>query len=144
MSKALADFAARWFGEVWNRKRRESIGEMIAPGAPIHEGAATAYGPEGFYPFFDRMVAAFSDLHVTVHDTISQDDKVCIRWSCTMKHTGPGLGMAATGKTLETTGISIVRVADGKAVEVWQNWDMLGVMQQIQGGGAPTYIGAAV
>ena len=90
------------------------------------------------------MVAAFSDLHVTVHDTISQDDKVCIRWSCTMKHTGPGLGMAATGKTLETTGISIVRVADGKAVEVWQNWDMLGVMQQIQGGGAPTYIGAAV
>jgi predicted ester cyclase len=54
---------------------------------------------------------------------------------------GPGLGMAATGKALETTGIVIVRVADGQAVEVWQNWDMLGVMQQIQPSGkALTYV----
>ena len=37
-----------------------------------------------------------------------------------------------------------VRVADGKVIEAWQNWDMLGMMQQIQSEGkkAATYIGA--
>jgi len=36
-----------------------------------------------------------------------------------------------------------MRIANGKFVEGWQNWDMLGLMQQIQGVGlAPTYIAA--
>jgi predicted ester cyclase len=51
--------------------------------------------------------------------------------------------MPPTGKTLETTGITIIRVAGGKAVEAWQNWDMLGLMQKIQEGArAATYISA--
>ena len=143
MTQTDREFGTRWFEEVWNKQRREAIGEMIAANAPIHEGGETVYGPEGFYPFFDRMQATFSELRTTVHDTIAQDDKICVRWSCVMKHTGHGLGMAPTGKTLETTGISILRVAGGKAVEAWQNWDMLGLMQKIQEGGrAATYISA--
>ena len=134
-------FGERWFEEVWNQQRREAIGEMIAPGTPIHEAGDTVYGPEGFYPFFDRMQASFSELRVTVQDTIAETDKICVRWSCRMKHTGDGLGMPPTGKVLHATGILIVRVAEGKAVEAWQNWDMLGLMQQIQTTGrAATYI----
>jgi steroid delta-isomerase-like uncharacterized protein len=144
MADTDRDLGTRWFEEVWNKKRREAIGEMLAADAPVHEAGETVRGPEGFYPFFDRMQAAFSDLHVTIHDTITQSDKICIRWSCTAKHTGSGLGMPATGKALETTGISIIRVKDGKAVESWQNWDMLGLLQQIQGTGkAATYIGSS-
>lgn len=144
MTEADQDFGTLWFEEVWNKKRREAIAEMIAPGAAIHEGGETVYGPEGFYPFFDRMQAVFSDMHVTLQDTIAQKDRICVRWSCRMKHTGSGLGVAPTGKTVEITGISIMRVADGKAVEAWQNWDMLGLMQQLQGTGKPaTYIASA-
>ena len=81
---------------------------------------------------------------MTVHDTIAEGDQLCVRWSCTGKHTGPGLGIPATGKTIHVTGISTVRVAAGKVVEGWQNWDMLGMMQQIQGAekAAATYIAA--
>jgi steroid delta-isomerase-like uncharacterized protein len=132
MTESDRSFGERWFEEVWNKQRREVIGQMIAPAAPIHEAGETVYGPEGFYPFFDRMQASFSELKVTVHDTIAQDDRICVRWSCSMKHTGDGLGMPPTGKVLNTTGISILRVAEGKAVEAWQNWDMLGLLQQIQ------------
>jgi predicted ester cyclase len=39
--------------------------------------------------------------------------------------------MPPTGKTIHVSGISIVRVADGRAAEVWQNWDMMGLMEQI-------------
>jgi predicted ester cyclase len=62
-----------------------------------------------------------------------------------MTHTGAGFGIPPTGKSLAVTGMSIVRVHGGRLVEGWQNWDMLGLMQQIQGAPmAPTYIAASV
>jgi steroid delta-isomerase-like uncharacterized protein len=134
----------RWFEEVWNKGRRDEIAEMLAPNGVIHDGGIGTTGPDGFYPFFDRLSAAFSEFHVNVEDSIAEGDKVCVRWSCTAKHTGDGLGMPPTGITIHITGISIFRVAGGKLVEGWQNWDMLGMMQQIQGvGKAATYIGAS-
>jgi steroid delta-isomerase-like uncharacterized protein len=140
MNKHLAE---RWFEEVWNQGRREVIREMLAPDAIIQESGEAVKGPEGFYPFFDRMQAAFSDIYVTIHDAIGEANKVCTRWSCTMRHTGGGLGVHPTGKSLETTGISIVRIANGKLVAGWQNWDMLGLMQQIKGEPkAATYLAA--
>jgi predicted ester cyclase len=143
MAETNQDFATRWFHNVWNMRRREAIAEMLAPDALIHEAGLTLRGPEGFYSFFDRMQSAFSQIHVTVEDTITQGDKICVRWSCAMKHTGDGLGMAPTGKALETTGIAIIRVSRDRAIEAWQNWDMLGLMQQIQGNElAATYVGA--
>lgn len=141
MTDADRNLGARWFEEVWNQRRREAIAEMLAPHALIHDGDVATSGVDGFYEFFDRMHATFSDLRITVHDTIAEGDKLCVRWSCQAKHTGHGLRNSPTGKAVSTTGISIIRIAGGKIVEGWQNWDMLGLMQQIQGGGpAPTYI----
>jgi steroid delta-isomerase-like uncharacterized protein len=143
MSEANIALAKRWFEEVWNKSRREAIDEMLAPEAPIHEGEASMQGPDGFKPFFDRMQSSFSGIRVTVEDAIAHGDKVCVRWSCAMTHTGAGFGMPATGKHLKVTGISIVQVEGGRLVEGWQNWDMMGLMQQIQDTPmAPTYIAA--
>jgi steroid delta-isomerase-like uncharacterized protein len=143
MTESERDLGRRWFEQVWNQGRREAIAEMLAPDAVLHDGGIDTTGPEEFYPFFDRMRATFSELHVNVEETIASGEKVCVRWSCTAKHTGDGLGIALSGKTVHVTGITIMRVGDGKLVEGWQNWDMLGMMEQIQGlGKSATYIGA--
>lgn len=145
MAATAESLGRRWFEEVWNRGRRDAIAEMLAPDAVVHDGATHSTGPEGFYPFFDRMRATFSDINVKIEDTIAQDTAACVRWSCTMKHTGDGLGIAPTGRTLHVTGISILRASGGKLIEGWQNWDMLGMMEQIQARDkrAATYIGAS-
>jgi steroid delta-isomerase-like uncharacterized protein len=132
MSATNKELAKRWFEEVWNQGRRETICEMLAPDAVVQEGERETVGPEGFYPFFERMQGAFSDIHVKIQDAISEADKVCVRWSATMRHTGSGMG-PPTNKYLQTTGISVIRIAGGKFVAGWQNWDMLGLMQQIKG-----------
>lgn len=137
MSETNKTIVQRWFDEVWNRGRKESISELLSPDAVIQEGQRETVGPEGFYPFFERMQAAFSDINVTIHDAISEADKVCVRWSVTMQHTGNGLG-TPTNKNLHTTGISVVRIAGGKVVEGWQNWDAMGLLQQIKGEAATT------
>jgi steroid delta-isomerase-like uncharacterized protein len=132
MAETNKALAKRWFDEVWNHGRKETIREILAPEAVIQEAGDATVGPDGFYPFFDRMHAAFSDIHVTIQDAISEEDKVCVRWSAQMRHTGSGMGIPATNKTLHTTGISVLRIAGGRIVAGWQNWDMLGLMAQIK------------
>ncbi len=133
----------RWFELVWNQGRREAIAEMLPPDGVLHEAGADTTGPEGFYPFFDRMRATLSNIHVNVEDTLAEGDKICVRWSCTAEHTGVGLGIAPSGVAIQVSGITILRVAGGKLVEAWQNWDMLGMMEQIKGGGkSSTYVAA--
>jgi steroid delta-isomerase-like uncharacterized protein len=142
MTDSEKDLGRRWFEEIWNKGRRETIAEMLAPDGVIHDGGTQSRGPEGFYPFFDRIHASFSDMHVKVEDTFAEGDKICIRWSCTATHTGSGLGFDPTGRTINITGITIARISAGRFVEAWQNWDMLGMTEQLQGPRtAATYIG---
>jgi len=144
MTEEERNLGRRWFEEVWNKGRRDAIPEMLAPDAVLHEGGQDSVGPDGFYPLFDRFQNAMEDIQTTVHDSIVEGDRLCIRWSFAAKHSGPGLGIPASGKTVHVSGITIMRIADGKAVEGWQNWDMLGLMEQIQGRSrAATYVANA-
>ena len=144
MTEAERDFGRRWFEQVWNQRRREAIAEMLAPDGVIHDGGTDTTGPEGFYPFYERIRTTFPDLHMDIEDTFAEGDKICVRWSCTGKHTGDGLGIPPTHVTIHVTGIAILRIAGGKLAEAWQNWDMLGMMEQIKGGSrSATYIGAS-
>jgi predicted ester cyclase len=54
-----------------------------------------------------------------------------LRWSATMTHRGDHLGIPATGKPVQTTGITIARIANNQIVEGWDNWDQLGLLKQI-------------
>src|SRR5882724_7509034 len=114
MNETERNLGSRWFQEVWNNRRRDAIAEILSPGAVIHDAGTDSVGPEGFYPFFDRMHDTFTEIRVTVHDTIAEHDRVCIRWSFSGKHTGGGLGIPVTERAINITGISILRVAGGK------------------------------
>jgi predicted ester cyclase len=46
-------------------------------------------------------------------------------------HQGDFAGIPATGKSVEFSGIDIVRVQDGKVAEHWGSTDTLSLMQQI-------------
>ena len=41
------------------------------------------------------------------------------------------MGIAPTNKQVTYTGMNIFRIAAGKLVEEWFNWDALGFMQQL-------------
>jgi len=124
----------RWFDEVWNHGRLETIDELLAPEAVTigQSGPEAAMrGPREFRAFVEKLRAAFPDIQVTVEDGFEADDKVVARWSATMTHRGDQLGLPASGKQVRITGISIGRVVDGKIVEAWDNWDQLTMMREI-------------
>ena len=80
---------------------------------------------------------ALPDLHVTIDDLFTSDDKVAVRITIHGTHKGDLLGLAPTGRSMTWTGIDIYRVAEGKIAEGWAERDRLGMRQQVSGQTAP-------
>jgi steroid delta-isomerase-like uncharacterized protein len=134
MPSEKATFLRQWFEDVWNKGRREVIRERFPEDGlsyGLGEHDVPVSGPGAFEPFYDMIRGAFPNIRITIHDTIEEGDRVVGRWSAVMTHTGPDLGIAPTGKRIQITGITIMRIVDGKIVESWNNWDQAGMMQQI-------------
>jgi steroid delta-isomerase-like uncharacterized protein len=124
----------RWFDEVWNEGKTQTIYDLFAPdgvGIGEHEDGKPLRGPADFVPFAERIRGAFPDIHMVVEDAFGAEDRVAVRWSATMTHRGDHLGMPASGKRVRITGTTIVRIRDKQIVEGWDNWDQLGMLKQI-------------
>ena len=134
MAEREVRLVRRWFEEVWNQRRPDAMDELLETNAPVYGvGGANdvAYGPAGFRPAYEQLLGAFPDIHFTVEDAISEGDLVALRWTATATHTGDHLGMPASGKPVTITGMVFARSRNGKMVEGWNNWDMLGLMHAI-------------
>jgi steroid delta-isomerase-like uncharacterized protein len=132
MPEAQKAAIIEWFDQVWNKKSREAIDQLLPDDCVIHDAGNSTKGPEEFKPYFDRMHTMFSDVHVDIHDVVSDGQYACARWTVRMRHTGEGLGVPATGQQASASGMTMVRFVDGKFAEAWQNWDMLGLLGQLQ------------
>ena len=95
------------------------------------DGSVLDRGPEDVKRFMGEFQTAFPDFHSTVEDQIAEGDKVVTRWRMRGTHEGEFRGIAPTGNKLDITGIGIFRFSDGKVVESWDNFDQLGMMQQL-------------
>ena len=124
----------RWFKEVWNEGKTQTIHELLSPdaiGIGQLEDGNQLRGPSEFLPLVERIRGAFPDINMVVEDAFGAEDKVVLRWSATMTHHGDHLGMPASGKPVRMTGITIARIRDTQIVEGWDNWDQLGMLKQI-------------
>jgi steroid delta-isomerase-like uncharacterized protein len=125
----------RWFEEVWNSGRAEAIDELFAEEGVAHgladESGAELRGPTGFKPFHQRFRESFPDIEVVVEDTVSEGDKVAARCTVRGRHRGDSLGIKATDSPVHFDGICIVRIADGKIVEAWNNFDFMSMFRQL-------------
>ena len=125
----------RWFDEVWNQGRAEAIDELFAEEGVAHgladASGAELRGPAHFRTFHSSFREAFPGIEVMVEDTVSEGDKVAARCTVRGRHEGDTLGLRATQKPVEFTGIAIVRIADGKIVEAWNNFDFMSMYQQL-------------
>lgn len=123
----------RVFEEIWNQGNLDLADELIAPNFVDHDSAMPeeVSGIEGFKEFVSMYRSGFSDVHIFVEDQVAEGDKVVTRWRATGTHDGDLSGIAPTGKWVEITGMEIARISGGKVAEIWDNYDVLGLMQQI-------------
>ena len=88
-------------------------------------------GPDGFKENISTYRAAYSDARITVDEQIAEGDKVASRWTGRGTHDGDLMGVAPSGKQVTVSGLTFSRLANGKVVEGYTNWDTFGMMQQL-------------
>ena len=143
MAARSAALIRKWFEEVWNQGREETIDAMCdknAIGYGQAQSGTAIRGPEHFKQFWRSFRSAFSNIHVDIQETIEQEDRVAARWTITMNHTAAFLGIASTNKRVTVNGISMQRYADGKIIEAWDNWDQLDLLVQLGAVPAPKFL----
>ena len=86
---------------------------------------------DGVRQFFEMMRSAFPDFRIEVQDMLAEGDRVAVRMQMSGTHQGEFLGMPGTGRRFSTTGIDIIHVVGGKAVEHWGATDTMGMMHQL-------------
>ena len=75
--------------------------------------------------------AAFPDLKLTVDDVISEGDMTYLSWHGEGTHTGELMGIPPTGKTVQVTGMDLLKLKKGRIKERWAEVNALGLMQQL-------------
>jgi steroid delta-isomerase-like uncharacterized protein len=88
-------------------------------------------GPDGFKMYVRMYRNAFPDLQITIDDQVAEDDEVVTRFTARGTQRGELFGIPPTGESVTITGIAVDRLAGGKLVESWSNYDMLGLLRQL-------------
>ena len=111
----------------------EVADELFAPNFVGHDPASPEdiRGPEGVKQFAGMYRNAFPDVQMSVEYQVAKGDMVVTHWIASGTHQGDLMGIAPTGNRVTVTGTSIERVVDGRIEETWDNYDALGMMQQI-------------
>jgi predicted ester cyclase len=112
----------RYFQEAWVKRNMAAVDELMVPNYVEHQipdGRLTSR--HSLKQLLAMYYKAFPDMKSVLHDIFAQGDRVMYRWSVNATHLGDWLGIPPTGNHMRATGITIYRIAGGKAVEGWSS-----------------------
>ena len=134
MSEGNEALAHRFHMDIFQEGNLDAADEILSPDFVWHGGGGPGEdqrGPEPTKQVASGVISAFPDRNITHEDTVAQGDKVLIRWAMTATQEGEFAGIAPTGRRVTLTGFDLFRIEGGKIVEMWQEMDQLGLMQQL-------------
>lgn len=113
-------------------KDLDAIDHFFSPNCVAHlPGTEDPTDREGFKAFVNVLYTAFPDLRHTIVDQIAEHEKVANLVVARGKHRGVFQNISPTGKAVVITDIMIVRIMDGRVVELWAQFDALGLLRQL-------------
>jgi steroid delta-isomerase-like uncharacterized protein len=88
-------------------------------------------GRAGLADVLAGMFAAFPDLHWTLHDTLTEDDRVTTLSTWTGTHHGEFMGIPPTGRSVAVEAWTIDRYREGRLAESRIIMDVAGMLMQL-------------
>jgi predicted ester cyclase len=131
-----------WWEEVWVKGNVDATDEFMAPNYVDHPNLpGLPPGPEGMKQALTYYHSASPELEATIDDIFAAGDRVALRWSARATHLGEWLDVPPTGHHFTMSGITIYRIAEGKAVEGWNSIEVNPTEEEkrwfTEGGGWP-------
>ena len=119
------ELARRFFNECWNEGNVDTLTQIMTPEHVHHFANRDLHGPESVRALILDLRSDFPDFQITIDDEIVGRDKVVLRWTIRGTH-------QPTGNSVEYTGIDIIRITNGRIVELWNQMDVIGFKRQIE------------
>jgi steroid delta-isomerase-like uncharacterized protein len=124
---------SRLYAEVMGKGDMAVADAVLAEGYVDHRLPFPDLPPnrKGLKETVSRVRAAFPDIQPIIQDMVAGGDKVAVRVTAAGTHQNTFNGIPPTGKRMSWQEVHIFRIADGKIVEHWGEFDMLGIMVQL-------------
>ena len=124
----VRELTHRWFEEVWNQKRLETVDELLSSEAQAHgfPEVDSVQDAAGFRAAVVQLHEAFPKIYLEVQDIFVNGDKSAVRWTAAM-HTSED----ATDAPAKLSGFATAEWSDGKIVKAWNFVDLAPAMQKI-------------
>ena len=119
------------FLDGFNKRNLSIMDEMHSPEVIYHAPSIEIDNFEDLKRMSNSYFSAFHDTTVTIDDLIAKDDKVIIRFTFQGVHKEALQELPPTGKKIKMTAISIYRLTNNRIVELWEEFDQIGMMQQL-------------
>ncbi len=88
-------------------------------------------GLENFKNYYNNYLTGFSDAEFTIVDIFGQDDKMVKHWNFKGTHDGDFFGVPATGKSVDISGTTLIKMKDGKIAAEQDYMDFLSFYTQL-------------
>ena len=88
-------------------------------------------GLENFKNYYSNYVIGFSDAEFTIIDIFGQGDKIVKHWNFKGTHDGEFFGVPPTGKKVDISGTTLVKMKDGKIAAEQDHMDFLSFYTQL-------------
>jgi steroid delta-isomerase-like uncharacterized protein len=117
--------AWKFVDEIFNKGNINDVNRFVTPDFIYHARGEDIEGLEKFKEWFSSDTGVFSDIRITLVDSLAEYGKVATAWIVEGIHEKEFSGIPATHKKFETVGISIFHFEDNKIKELWTVTDAL-------------------
>jgi len=128
------DFVRRYYQEVWSNGNIDFADQAFTddyvncdPASP----GGRLEGRQAFKEMVTSLRSAFQDMHMSIERQHVDGDVVVSEWKATAIHRGSLMGLPATGKAGETTGITISSFRGDRICEDRAIWDLFGLLTRV-------------
>lgn len=122
--------------EAFNQGNMRGLDEIVDLNYTYHGPGMEINGRDGIKQFVATLRSGIPDVQMSMEQQLAEGDEVATRWRIQGTHKGTLFGVAPTGKHVTCTGLVISRIANGKIMEEWEEFNQLGMLQQM--GTVPT------
>ncbi len=132
MSQESKNIVRRYF-EAVEKQDEAALDGVLHPDVVVRfPGAAEPVrGRDGFKKVLKTYRQAASEFDFELGELVAEGDKVVVRWKVRFKHGGSFGERRPTGREGSISGLDLIRVSNGKIVEITDEQDMAAVERQV-------------
>jgi steroid delta-isomerase-like uncharacterized protein len=115
----------------YNQRSLDDFDNLLTDDVVLVRDEEKAHGRDEFKAVLRRLQRAFPDLEYRVDDVIVAGDRIALRWQARGTHRDEYLGVAATGRAVSYSGVTIYELRGERVARIWVAADLLSLLRRL-------------